>query len=207
MRLILLAILALSPILSFSQTDAKTSDGKQVILYDDGTWEYKKEVKKIVNVDSKNFSEAKSIKGNLEEIYFATSERLDRFFGEPKNRIRGKAQCIIEKGQPKVEFTWEVYLGDGNRYFGYLKEGTPVNLKLKQNNNIQLSLTENVQTDVREKYNATIFRGTANISKEQLAILLQFPVETISVDWKKKSEEYTLEKPEFFRKELTELLK
>ncbi len=207
MRLVFLAILSLIPVLSFSQTEAKTSDGKQVILYDDGTWEYKKEITEVVNASSNEISSSLNAKGNLEEIYFATSVRLDRFFGSPQNKIRGKAQCFIENGQPKIEFTWEVYLGDGNRYFGYLKEGTPISFKLKQNNTINLSLDENVQTDVREKYKVTIFRGTSNLSKDQLALLLQYPVETVSVEWKKNAEEYNLENPEFFRKELSLLLK
>ncbi len=207
MRLVFLAILSLIPVLSFSQTEAKTSDGKEVILYDDGTWEFKKEIKEIANVSSSEISSTKSAQGNTEEIYFATSVRLDRFFGDPQNKIRGKAKCIIDNGQPKVEFTWEVYLGDGNRYFGYLKEGTPISLKLKQNNTINLSLDENVQTDVREKYKVTIFRGTSILTKDQLALLLQYPVETVSIEWKKNAEEYNLENPEFFRKELSQLLK
>jgi len=207
MKFILLAILAFSPIILFSQIEAKTSEGKDVILYNDGTWEYKKEVKPLVSIESEDLAADKNAKGNTEEIYFSTSTRLDRFFGNPQNKIRGKALCFIENGQPKIEFTWEVYLGDGNRYFGYLKEGTSVDLKLKQNNDINLSLTENILTDIREKYNVTIFKGTANISKEQLALLLQYPVETMSVSWKKNPEEYSLEKPDFFRNEFTSLVK
>ncbi len=175
MRSVFLAFFALSSLLSYGQTEATTTNGKQVILYNDGTWEYKQEIKQIENIGSNNLALDKSIEGNLEELYFATSERLDRFFGHPQNKIRGKAQCFIDKGQAKLGFTWEVYLGDGNRYFGYLKEGTPLSLKLKQIDIIPLTLDENIQTDVREKYKVTIFKGNFQFNKRPISSLNSIP--------------------------------
>ncbi len=200
-------VFACSTMTIFAQTEATTKDGKEVTLYDDGTWEFKKEISETVKVESTSISENMNAESEIKEIYFCESERLDRFFSSPKNKIRGKAKCIIKNGKPQIEFSWETYLGDGNRYFGYLKSGTMVTLKLKGDNNIQLTLTKDLLTEAREKYNVTIFKGTADVTNEQVALLVKYPIETVTVDWKKKPEEYKVDNTDFFRSEFVTLLK
>ncbi len=208
MKIVFIVIALLCSVISIAQTqEATTTEGKTVILYNDGTWEYKTEATEDVKIEPTSISNDVNAEGEMTEIYFSTSDRLDRFFGNPKNKIRGKAKCFIVNGQPKIEFMWETYLGDGNRYFGYLKEGTVVTLKLKDEKQVQLTLDENINTDAREKYHVTIFTGTANITNEQVALLVKYPVESIMVEWKKKPEEYKAENTNYFRSEFVKLLK
>jgi hypothetical protein len=52
-RQILLLLMILLPVASFAQTEATTDDGRQVILDDDGTWEYSEEaVEAVVQVEA-----------------------------------------------------------------------------------------------------------------------------------------------------------
>ncbi len=208
MKIVFIVIALFSSIISIAQTqEATTTEGKTVILYNDGTWEYKTEGDEEVKIEPTSISNNVNAEGEMAEIYFSTSDRLNRFFGNPKNKIRGKAKCFIVNGQSKIEFMWETYLGDGNRYFGYLKEGTVVTLKLKDEKQVQLTLGENINTDAREKYHVTIFSGTANVTNEQVALLVKYPVESIMVEWKKKPEEYKAQNTNYFRSEFVKLLK
>ncbi len=208
MKIVFIVIALFSSIISIAQTqEATTTEGKTVILYNDGTWEYKTEGNEEVKIEPTSISNDVNAEGEMAEIYFSTSDRLNRFFGNPKNKIRGKAKCFIVNGQSKIEFMWETYLGDGNRYFGYLKEGTVVTLKLKDEKQVQLTLGENINTDAREKYHVTIFSGTANVTNEQVALLVKYPVESIMVEWKKKPEEYKAQNTNYFRSEFVKLLK
>ncbi|MCW3807512.1 hypothetical protein [Plebeiibacterium marinum] len=205
-RIILLFFMTFISSSIFAQIEATTSEGKKVVLYENGTWEYVTEAVTTTEIETITSSDL-SARGEMQEIYFAVSKRLERFFGSPKNKIRGKSQCQIVNGQAKITFQWETYLGDGNRYFGYLKEGKTLKITLRGGKEIPLTLTENVTTDIRDKYNVTIFSGTALINEDQLSSLLKLPAESVIVDWKKNSEEYKIEDQGFFRTNFTELLK
>jgi hypothetical protein len=206
MRIVFLVLLVFSTVLSYAQLEAVTKDGREVILHENGNWEFKKEL--VVEADTKiKLDKALTGQSEMEEMYFAVSKRLERFFSGTKNKIRGKSMCIFENGQAKIAFQWETYLEDGNRYFGYLKEGTKVSLKMKNNENIDLILSQAVGTDIREKYKVTIFTGTALLSPEQLHMLLTYPVETTVVNWKKDAEEYPVNDGDFYRHTFHELMK
>ncbi len=196
MKFILLFFFLGFSFISFSQIKAVTEAGKNVILNEDGTWEWVKEAKKDVVLD---ISEGRNAVSDRCENYFTVSKRLDRFFSNPKNQIRGSSVCVLENGTPKIKFLWEVYLGDGNRYFGYLKEGAKVDLITTSGEKIELTLSEDVKTDIRETYNVTLFSGTATLSQDQLSAILTNSVKSVEVFWKKNSEIYELKNKDDFK--------
>lgn len=206
MRIVFLVLAVFSTLLIHAQIEAVTKDGREVVLFENGNWEFKKET--VVEADTRiELDKSWTGQSKMEEMYFAVSKRLDRFFSGTKNKIRGKSMCVFENGQAKIAFQWETYLEDGHRYFGYLKEGTKVSLKMKNNDSVDLILSQAVETDIREKYNVTIFTGTALVSPEQLHKLLTYPVETTVVHWKKDAEEYPVNDGDFYRHTFQELMK
>ncbi len=196
MRYIILCAFLTFSFVSFSQTKAVTEDGKTVLLNDDGTWEWQS-VKTDTTV---SVSKSKDVESDRFENYFTESERLDRYFSNPQNKIRGSSTCVIEGGVAKIKFLWEVYLGDGNRYFGYLKEGTKVSLITNKGEKIDLTLNENVNTELKEKFNVTIFTGTCSLNQQQLSKICNTSIKSIEVFWKKKSEVYALKDVNAFKK-------
>ncbi|TLX75592.1 hypothetical protein E9993_08510 [Labilibacter sediminis] len=199
--LILLALLCSFNV--FAQIEATTKEGKQVVLYDDGSWEYVKVDIEVVNADVDNQLTAES---EIKELYHAVSPRLKKYFGEQKGKIRGRAKCGVENGQANIHFQWEVFRSDAYRYFGYMKAGVQLTLRTKNNDEIKLVLTENINYNVMEKYNYSLFEGSAQVSPEQLNHLLTFPVTEVEVEWKKKPESYQLNNPAYFKETFSKIL-
>ncbi len=202
MRCIFLSVFFVISLVSYSQIKAVTDDGRAVLLKEDGTWEWQSDV----TTDEVSVVKVKDGESERSENYFAESKRLDRYFSNPKNKIRGSSTCVIEEGVAKIKFIWEVYLGDGNRYFGYLKEGTKVNLLTNSGEVIDLVLNEDVDTQLKEKYNATIFAGTCSLTKQQLSKLCSTPIKSVEVFWKKNSEVYEMEDSNIFKESFNSIL-
>ncbi len=203
MKFVLLYFFLAFPLISFSQINAVTETGKKVVLNEDGTWKWVEEDK---SKDVLNLSEGINAESDRRENYFTVSKRLDRYFSNPKNQIRGSSICVVENGTPMIKFIWEVYLGDGNRYFGYLKEGAKVNLITNTGEKIELILNEDVKTDIREKYNVTLFSGTASLSQDQLSVILSNSIKSVEVFWKKNSETYELKNKDDFKESFSSIM-
>ena len=208
MKILVLVTMWILPMLAAAQIEATTKDGKTVLLFGNGTWEYVTEnnVQKA-EVVAVEIEEGLTKESPLEELYYAESKRLVKYFGPINGKIKGRAKCLIVNGQPKVFFQWEVRLLDSYRYFGQMKAGKKVNLKTKNNTSIELVLTEDMDLEFVEKYNFSIFKGACKLSEEQFTKLMNSPITEMEVDWKKEPEAYTLNDAYYFSKTFGELLK
>ena len=218
-QFILLALLLAATQISFAQIRATTESGNKVLLFDDGTWKYEEKkvtqttpvtpvaavpavatpvvtpaAKSEINIDA-----TKEVETELTEVFYTKSPRLVRYFGEDKGRVRCKMSCANTLGELTLKFSWDFQVGDGNRYFGYMKEGTKITIHMQDRQKLELFTAEDGNVRAMEKYNITNISGkTQALSQEQLAALMAQPVEKIEVDWKKKPEEYRMEDPNYF---------
>lgn len=208
MKILISITMLVLPMIVVAQIEATTSDGKTVLLFDNGTWGYVTENKvhdaELVQVE---IEEGLTKESSLEELYYTESKRLVKYFGPIKGKIKGRAKCMIENGQPKVFFQWEIGLLDSYRYFGQMKAGKKVTMKTKSNKSIELFLTEDIDTELMEKYNFSIFKGACVLSDEQFNILMNSAISEVEVDWKKESETYPVNDAYYFSKTFVELLK
>ncbi len=196
------------PMIGNAQIEATTKDGKTVLLFENGTWEYTSENLEVnTQVDIAKIKEGLTAESPLEELYYAESKRLVKYFGPIKGTIKGRAKCMIVDGQPKVFFQWEVRLLDSYRYFGQMKAGKTVTLKTKKNTPIELVLTEDIDLEFVEKYNFSIFKGACKLNDEQFKILMNSAITEIEVEWKKESETYPVNDAYYFSNTFAELLK
>lgn len=203
MKYIVLLIVLIGCLSANAQIEATTMDGKEVLLYNNGSWEY---VVMDTSTVKTSINSELNVESEMEELYYTVSPRLSRYFGEQKGKIRGRARCKVVNGQVQIAFQWEVILADAYRYFGYIKPGKKITLKTKNNDEIIMLLTEDVDYKVVSKYNYSIFKGTCLVSPEQLDRLLRFPVTEMKVDWKKAPESYQLNNPNFFKDTFSTLL-
>lgn len=214
-QFILLAFLLAATQLTFAQIRATTESGNKVLLFDDGTWKYEEKkvtqttpatpvtavpavvtpvVKSEVKVDA-----TKEVETELTETFYTQSQRLVRFFGEERGKVRCKMSCKNNLGEISLRYSWDFQVGDGTRYFGYLKEGTKITIHLQDRQKLELYSAADGNVKAMEKYNLTNISGeTKALTQEQLAALMAQPVEKIEVDWKKKPEEYRMEDPNYF---------
>ncbi|WP_143525035.1 hypothetical protein [Labilibacter marinus] len=208
MRNICLLVILVLPFVLNAQIEATTSEGKAVLLFEDGTWEYVTEDNtQTIDVATVEIAEGVSKESPLGELYYAESKRLVKYFGPVKGKIKGRAKCMIEDGTPKVFFQWELGLLDSYRYYGQMKPGKKVTLKTKSNATIDLVLTEDVDIEFMEKYKFSILKGTAVLSDEQFNLMMSSPVTEMEVEWKKESETYKVDDSYFFSRTFTDLLK
>lgn len=203
----LVAVLAFS-LSSYAQVRATTESGNKVLLFDDGTWKY--EEKKLAATESKPVQEAvvavpvvvpaiaidseKEFETEKTELFNLPSPRLVRYFGEQKGKIRCKLSCSNTAGVIQIHYMWEVPVGDGTRYFGYLKAGTKLTVHMQDGQKVELLVGEDSSIKAMEQYNFTaIYGATKGLTNEQLQALTAQPFRKIEVDWKKKPEDYEIE--------------
>ena len=205
-KLILWAFLVI-PVLASAQIKATTENGKAVVLFEDGTWDYvSEETVQGMTAEAVEIDRSLTKESELTELYNAESKRLVKFFGPIKGKIRGRAKCMILEGKPKVFFQWEFGLLDSYRYFGQMKPGKILTIKTKSNASIELVLNEDIEMEYMEKYNYSIMKGACMLNDEQFKMLMNNPVAEIEVHWKKTSESYTMNDAYFFSKSFAELL-
>lgn len=208
MKILVLMAMLILPMIAVAQIEATTNNGKAVLLFDNGTWEYVSDnnTKKTETVDVE-IKDGLTKESPLEELYYVESKRLVKYFGPIKGKIKGRTKCMIVDGQPKVFFQWEVGLLDSYRYFGQMKAGKRVTLKTKSNTLIELVLTEDMDLEFMEKYNFSIFKGACKLNDEQFKLLMNSAITEVEVEWKKESETYQVNDAYYFSKTFGELLK
>ena len=98
---------------------------------------------------------------------------------------------------------WEVPVGDGTRYFGYLKAGTKLTIHMQDGQKVELLVGEDSAIKSMEQYNFTaIYGATQGLTNEQLVALTTQPFRKIEVDWKKNPEEYEFDLSNYFMETL-----
>ena len=208
MRSVLMFAMIALPIFINAQIKATTEGGKEVLLFENGTWEYvTQETVRAIETKAVEIDVNLTKESELGDLYYAESKKLAKFFGPVKGKIKGRAKCMIAEGKPKVFFQWEFSLLDSYRYFGQMKSGRVVVLKTKNNTPIELVLNEDIDTEYMEKYNFSIMRGACTLNDEQFKLLMNSPVSEVEVHWKKGAETYKIDDGYFFSKAFQELLK
>ncbi|TKG94080.1 hypothetical protein EYV94_15115 [Puteibacter caeruleilacunae] len=210
-----------------AQTKAITQYGKTVILYENGTWKYESDVNKAdvavkeqpaVKVTQPEAPKAvapkvevkvdasKNVSSDKQQLFYTISPRLAKYFGEAK----GKAKCDVsasnENGVIKLWFEWQVNVGEGNRYFGYLNEGKRITLHLLNGLNVDLFYGDGNIEKFLEKYNMSYYKGHCVVSQDQLKLLLNNPVLNVTMEWKKKDEKYEVEQTDLIMNALKEVM-
>lgn len=212
---LLVAVLAFSQI-SFAQVRATTESGNKVLLFDNGTWKYEEKAVAtiteevvaplVVETAAVAIDTTREITTSFTEFFYMPSQRLVRYFGEQKGRIRCRLSCENSKGVLKVNYMWEIPVGNGIRYFGYLKAGSKLTFYLQNGEKVELVVGDDSDVKARSKYNITAISGTTTaLSQEQIAALIASPVRKLEVDWKKKPEVYELEFSRYFMEYLPEV--
>lgn len=216
--ILLVAVFAFSQI-SFAQVRATTESGNKVLLFDNGTWKYEEKTVATANeqvavaivaapalVTAVEVDATREVTTQLAKVFYTPSQRLARYFGEVKGQVRCKLGCENSKGVIKVNYMWEMAVGDGNRYFGYFKAGSKLIFHLQNGENVELAVGDDSTSKSRESHNFTAISGaTQPLSKAQMAALLASPVRKLEVEWKKKAEVYELDYSRYFIENLPEV--
>ena len=209
-RFILLLSLVAWAQLSGAQVRATTESGNKVLLFDDGTWKY--EEKKIASSASSTtvpvagnaiakveVDETKDIKSEEEIVLYRQSARLVRYFGEEKGKIRCKLSCSNKLGAIRIHYHWDIPVGDAQRYYGFMKRGTKLTFHMADGKKVNIAVAGDSKVVGSEKYNKSSISGmTEVLTREQLTALIAQTVDKLEVDWKKKSEKYEFENPNYF---------
>ena len=211
MRPLLVLTLLFAAQISYAQIRATTESGNKVLLFDDGTWRYdENEVRSVPLTEPVTKQDVltevdvtKDAETEATTIFYMQSPRLVRYFGEEKARIRCKLSCSNQKGDIRIHYHWDIQIGDGQRYFGFLRSGSSFTFHMLDGQKVLVGVGEDSKVEAIEKYNKTGISGfTQVLSPEQLSALLAQPVDKMEVDWKKKAETYELDKPNYFMETL-----
>ena len=204
---VIVFILALTR-LSFAQVRATTESGNKVLLFENGTWQYEEKlvntVEKsaltagVVAVATIDVDSSKIFATELKDLFYLPSPRLVRYFGESGGHIRCKLSCSNSLGIVKVHFRWEFPVSDGDRYFGWFKEGSKVTFTMDDGQKVALVMGDESSLKRFEKTNySKVSNASQPLNKTQIAALCAQPFRKMEVGWKKKPEEYDIELSRF----------
>lgn len=224
--LTLFAIVALATNSNAQTIKAITQHGETVVLYENGTWAYEKDINtstppasseagvsiatpaavalpaaKPIDIDTN-----KEITTEKIELYNAVSKKLSRFFGEEKGRVRCSATATNSKGKISLNFEFMMQLGDANRYFGYTTKDRTMTLELADGSKVTTTFTENLEEKFIEKWNVSYYKASVVLNKEDIVKLLQNNTMRMTVDWKKLEEEYQIDKMDGIKTMLSEVM-
>ncbi|MCT4587702.1 MAG: hypothetical protein N4A71_07770 [Carboxylicivirga sp.] len=213
---------AFSSITSAQVIKAITQHGETVVLYENGTWKYEKDLdkektvvtapvapltpKKAPATASIGIDTTKNISSEKIEIFNAVSKKLSRFFGEEKGRVRCSASASNKKGVISIDFEFMMQVGDANRYFGYSSLDRNMSFQLSDGRTLNNSFTQNIEEKFIEKWNVSYYKCGIVLSKEDVLQLLKNNTMRMTVDWKKTEEEYIIENIEAIKQLLIEVI-
>jgi len=200
-----------------AQQIAKTSSGRVVILFENGTWKYvddkpseKAQLASQVVVENLKVIDAKiELKdAETQKLNFLNgpSAKLKKYF-KLKNIVNADLNLVSKDGKVKLNIDWKIMTGEGYSYFGYIKKGSIISLELMDGKIIDLTYTEEFEPKEYEKYGFSTFKSYLNLSLEQIALLRSNIVTKATMTWSKRSEEYIISNPAYFVSELPKLMK
>ena len=178
------------------------------LLFENGTWQYEEKlvntVEKsaltagVVAVATIDVDSSKIFATELKDLFYLPSPRLVRYFGESGGHIRCKLSCSNSLGIVKVHFRWEFPVSDGDRYFGWFKEGSKVTFTMDDGQKVALVMGDESSLKRFEKTNySKVSNASQPLNKTQIAALCAQPFRKMEVGWKKKPEEYDIELSRF----------
>ena len=208
--LLYLAAFVCLPTITFAQIKAITETGQSVVLFENGTWQYEKSdtpttVSTPLTPKKRINDTIMATSGNV-QLFNDVSKRLAHFFGEEKSKIKCTTQCTNNKGKVSLSFEFLVPVGDANRYFGNSLQERTITLQLGDGKMITTTISENSTQKFIDKWNISYYKGSCVLSSDHIESLLHQPVIRMTVNWKKRVEEYQISTSDVLQKVLTEVL-
>ncbi|TRX66132.1 hypothetical protein [Carboxylicivirga sp. M1479] len=198
---------------------AITQHGETVVLYENGTWKYEKDVQlnntpattpavvaEAAVLTDITIDNTKEVTSEKQEVFNAVSKKLSRFFGDEKGKIHCSATATNTKGKITLNFEFMVPVGDANRYFGYSAQDRIMSFKLSDGTILHNAFTDNVEQNFIEKWNISYYKASIVLSKDDVNKLMQQSAISMSIDWKKTEEEYSIDKVKCIQHLLKEVI-
>lgn len=222
--LICLMSFCLSNYINAQQT-ALTSDGKVVILYENGTWTFA-DIKLPANEDSttqksidqlNQVSALNAVEVDNSPIVLKTAEvektsfiegpspKLEKYFKE-KNIVRCDLTLISKDGKASLKTDWKIMNGEAFSYFGFIKEGCKLSLELIGGKTVDLVYTKEFEPKEFLKYGFSIYSAELDLNEEQIKLLKNGIILKASMNWSKRMEEYKVIAPSYFIKSIPQII-
>lgn len=210
-----------------AQQTALTSNGKVVILYDNGTWTYadvkaparanqeapqkehgaetenlKTMTKTVVDDSPISLKDAEVAKKAFIE---GPSAKLSKYFKQ-KNIVRCDFTLSSKDGKAILKTDWKIMNGEAYSYFGFIKEGNSLSLELIGGKTVDLVYTKEFEPKEYERYGFSTYSAEVELSKDQLRILRNGIVFKAKMNWSRRTEEYKVVAPSYFIKSVPAII-
>ena len=67
--------------------------------------------------------------------------------------------CSNKLGEIRLHYHWDIPVGDGQRYYGFMRKGTKLTLHLQDGQKVQVLTAEDSKVEASEKYNKSNISG------------------------------------------------
>lgn len=218
---ILFIFLSATVNISAQTVKAITQFGETVVLFENGTWKYEKDLSTDSSVTSVvpavvavaptvsstiTIDNTKELTSEKTDLFNTVSKKLARFFGEEKGRVHCTVSATNTKGEVCLNFEFMMPVGDANRYFGYTSADRPVSIHLVDGTVINSTFTKNIEEKFIDKWNVSYYKASIILSGEQVNQLIWSDAIRLTVNWKKTEEEYNIEHTKALKNSLSEVI-
>ncbi|MBI9065379.1 MAG: hypothetical protein JEZ14_25570, partial [Marinilabiliaceae bacterium] len=116
------------------------------------------------------------------------------------------AEWHNDMGKVSLKLVFLVPIGDANRYFGYTLQDCLITLHYTNNEHSTFTISQDVTQKFIEKWNVSYYEGAFILNEEQINKLVNHPNVKMTVNWKKRTEEYEIKNSTILKKGLMEVL-
>jgi hypothetical protein len=210
---IIILLLTITTSIAYSQTtEATTTEGKKVILKQDGTWEFKDDSKSSVKKTFKSdciyrtnevdeFTGTKKLVLEADNFVNYTDEELKRFF-KNKDYIACKAYTA-KVNDLKVLYTfWTIQTKTAFDTYGYITKGSQIIIKFVDGQTLDLKFASSDTGDSNYDRDYTTYSSYLLLDESAVELLQSSEVEKIRMYWSKGYEEYPVSNPRLFINQL-----
>ncbi len=187
--------------LTTAQERAITQSGKNVVLFDNGTWQLE-----IAAPQTRIVKDTILRKTENTELFYSVSSKLSRFFGDEKGRIKCNFICSSQNGVVRVFFEWYVPVGNADKYFGLSIQDQSLDLVLGDATVVTVTIADHIVNRFLEKSNLSYYAGEAILDQLVIDQLLQQNTIRMKVNWLKNPEEYNIQNTNGLRDALTSVI-
>ena len=201
--------------LSFGQINATTSEGKHVLLNEDGTWEYARgKAEPVGNTapdkapvtsglcdyktnEIDEFTGVKKVIMKEQDLISHTPEEFKKYY---RNQELTNAQvyCARVDDKKAVYINWKLNTESAYKIYGSIKSDSKFMVKLVSGDIVDLVFLKSNTGDSNDSLKYTTYLSYCLLGDESVQALQKSPVEKIRMYWSKGYKEYPVVEPNLF---------
>ncbi len=116
--------------------------------------------------------------------------------------LKGYLGCVREDSVIGIYFDFKIFSPTAFDDYGLIMQGNKINFRLRSGQTVSVPFKATLSGNTNLSSDITEYQTIANISADDAAVLKASELESVSVSWSKKEEEYKVVNPGIFQSQI-----